>query len=228
VIHHNCNNVHYIAFEGALPTTQISLIDNVHILRFIGAWCVSDVSSFNNTVELSLLFSAPILREIGERDIQKVRSLFIEGTPHVTRLPPLPSLERLQLKHLENLEEIDVLGCPNLKEVSLSEVLYLTSITPFRNTHKLWLHDLPQVTDISMLTIVRDLALYNMSNVNQGWSSLQENCERLIIDTHNSLTSFSGCAFKKLRYLELKSCERFTGVEEVNQVEENCILQTVG
>jgi hypothetical protein len=81
VIHHNCNNVHYIAFEGALPTTQISLIDNVHILRFIGAWCVSDVSSFNNTVELSLLFSAPILREIGERDIQKVRSLFIERTP---------------------------------------------------------------------------------------------------------------------------------------------------
>jgi hypothetical protein len=105
-------------------------------------------------------------------------------------------------------------------ERSLSEVLHLTRITPFRNTHKLWLHDLPQVTDISMLTIVRELALYNMSNVNKGWSSLQENFERLIIDTHNSLTSFSGCAFKKLRYLELKSCERFTGVEAANQVEE--------
>jgi hypothetical protein len=218
MIHHNCNHVHYVTFNASSIGARISLIDNAHILNYAGAWNVTDISSFNNTVQLSLT-SAHVLPEISDRDLQKVRYLAVRFAPFVTRLPPLPCLERLQLMNLASLREIDALGCPNLKEVSLSEI-YIENLAPFRNIHKLWLHSMPQVKDISVLTNVKELALYEMGYVSQGWPALQENCERLIIDGNYFLVSFSGCNFKKLRYLELKSCSKLTGVGEVNRVEE--------
>jgi Leucine-rich repeat (LRR) protein len=218
MVHQNCNHVHYVTFNTSSIGARISLIDNVHILNYAGAWNVKDISSFNQTVQLSLT-SAHILPEITERDLQKVHYLVIRFAPFVTRLPSLPCLERLQLRNLANLKEIDVLGCPNLKEVSLSEI-NIEDLAPFRNIQKLWFHNIHQVTDISMLTHVKELALYEMGNVSQGWAALQEHCEKLIIDTNYFLVSFSGCVFKKLRCLELTSCSRLTSVREVNQVEE--------
>jgi hypothetical protein len=120
MIRKNCNHVHCIYFPPFLINSRVYLIDNVNILHFAGDCQIPDLSSFNNTVELSVsaVFKFP---EIYPDALQKVRYLFIDFAPNITRIPALPQLERLQLKHVENLQEIDILGCPNLKEVSLSQ-----------------------------------------------------------------------------------------------------------
>ncbi len=231
----NCNHVHHIYHDG-LEQHQYILLNDVAILMGNSSLYVEDISVFTNNKDVAIstpsiqcidnsssfhlgsleyltIYHASHLTRI-EGGLPRLRYLHLNTAYNFVELSGVPTLEHLELHDVNKfttLRDID-----NLKEVRISSSHSFTAIEQFRNVSKVSL-SLAHVKDISSLTNVRDLTVVGCAET--GWHALQENCEKLTI-YYNSLKSFEGLTFKKLRYLKVEGCRGFESFSNVNHVKE--------